>query len=153
MTEQRDEKFDEKDREKRDEKSSQEKSWDEKWQRDPVNTVVWALIFMWAGLVLLAVNLGLLDAIRISAQGIPGVVFFGDDATWSLIFIGAGVIMLLGVLVRMLVPAYRRPVGGAIFFGFALIGIGLGNIIGWGLVWPIFLIALGLSIILRGMFR
>ena len=69
MTEQRDEKFDEKELEKREEKSSEdEKSWEEKWQRDPVNTAVWALIFIWAGLVLLAENLGLLDAIRISAQ-------------------------------------------------------------------------------------
>lgn len=153
MTDQRDEKFDEKDREKREEKSPQEKSWDEKWQRDPVNTVVWAFIFMWAGLVLLAENLGLLDAIQTTAEDIPGMWFLGDESTWSLIFIGAGVIALLGVLVRLLVPAYRRPVGGAIFFGFALIAIGLGNIIGWTLIWPIFLIGLGLSIILRGMFR
>jgi hypothetical protein len=153
MAEQRDNKSDEKDREKREEKSPQEKSWEEKWQRDPVNTVVWALIFIWAGLVLLGDNLGLLNAIRTTAQRLPGVWFLGDDITWSLIFTGAGVIVLLGVLARLLIPAYRRPVGGSIFFGFLLIAIGLGNVIGWTLIWPIFLIGLGLSIILRGMFR
>ncbi|MGW8251356.1 MAG: hypothetical protein ACWGO1_11995 [Anaerolineales bacterium] len=153
MTDQRDEKFDEKDREKREEKSPQEKSWEEKWQRDPVNTVVWALIFMWAGLVILAENLGLLSAIQTTAEGIPGFWFLGDDITWSLIFTGAGVIVLLGVLARLLIPAYRRPVGGGIFFGFLLIAIGLGNVLGWNLIWPIFLIGLGLSIILRGLFR
>ena len=48
-----DEKFDEKELDKRDEKqdekSPQEKSWDEKWQRDPLSTIVWATIFIWAG--------------------------------------------------------------------------------------------------------
>ena len=53
-----DEKFDEKDREKREEKSSQEKSWEEKYRRDPVSSVVWAGVLVWAGLVLLASNLG-----------------------------------------------------------------------------------------------
>lgn len=153
MTQQQDDKFNEKEREKREEKSAQEKSWDEKWQSDPVNAVVWALIFMWAGLVLLANNLGYLDAIQTTARGIPGFWFIGDNAVWPTIFIGAGVIVLLGVLARLLIPAYRRPVGGSIFFGFALLAIGLGNIIGWTLIWPIFLIGLGLSIILRGMFR
>ena len=153
MTQQQDEKFNEKDSEKRDEKSAQEKSWDEKWQSDPVNAVVWALIFMWAGLALLANNLGFLDAIQTTTQGIPGLWFIDNNAIWSTIFIGAGVIVLLGVLARLLIPAYRRPVGGSIFFGFALLAIGLGNMIGWNLIWPIFLIGLGLSIILRGMFR
>ncbi len=156
MADEKDEKFDEKEHEKQDEKQEekeQEKSWEEKWQRDPVNTVVWALIFMWAGLVLLAENLGLLSAIRSSAGRMPGMWFLGDDITWAMIFTGAGVLVLLGVLARLLIPAYRRPIGGAIFFGFLLIAIGLGNVIGWTLIWPIFLIGLGLSIILRGMYR
>ena len=145
-----DEKFDEKEREKSEEKSSQEKSWDEKWQRDPVNTVVWACIFIWAGLVFLADNLGYLDRFRIVGPNVPGVSFIVGLEAWSVIFIGAGVIVLLEALVRLLVPAYRKPIGGTLFFGIFLIGIGLGNLIGWNLIWPLLLIALGLSIILRG---
>ena len=51
-----DEKFDEKEREKREEKTTEEK-----WQNDPVGAVVGAGIFIWAGLVLLAGNLGILE--------------------------------------------------------------------------------------------
>jgi hypothetical protein len=145
-----DEKSDEKDREKSDEKSAQEKSWEEKWQRDPLGTIVWACIFIWAGLVFLADNLGYLDRIRIVGFDIPGFNFIVGLEVWSVIFIGAGVIVLLEALVRLLVPAYRKPIGGTVFFGILLIGIGLGNLIGWNLVWPILLIGLGISILLRG---
>ncbi len=148
-----DEKFDEKDREKREEKSPDEKSWDEKWQRDPVSTAIWAAIFIWAGLVLLADNLGFLDSIRIVGWQLPGIDTIINLESWALIFIGAGVLVLIEVLVRLLMPQYRRSVGGTIFFGIFLIAIGLGNIFGWEIIWPLVLIALGLSIILRGVLR
>jgi len=148
-----DEKFDEKDREKREEKSPDEKSWDEKWQRDPVSTAIWAAIFIWAGLVLLADNLGFLDSIRIVGWQLPGIDTIINLESWALIFIGAGVLVLIEVLVRLLLPQYRRSVGGTIFFGIFLIAIGLGNIFGWEIIWPLVLIALGLSIILRGVLR
>ncbi len=151
-----DEKFDEKDREKREEKSAEEKSWEEKYRRDPVNSVVWALILVWAGLVLLADNLGLLDWMKgiFSANPlIPGAPFIGHIETWSIIFIGAGVILLLGVLFRLIIPDLRRPVGGSIFLGLLFIGIGLGNIFGWNIIWPLILIALGISFLLRGWMR
>ncbi len=138
------EKFDEKEREKREEKSPEEKSWDEKWRRDPLGTLVWALIFIWAGLVLLANNLDYLGEIEAL-----GVVV----QPWSLIFLGAGVIVLLEVFARLLLPEYRRAVTGSIIFAFILIGIGLGDIFGWQLIWPLILIALGLSIVLRGFLR
>jgi hypothetical protein len=138
------EKFDEKEAEKREEKSPQEKSWDEKWRRDPLGTLTWAAIFIWAGLVLLADNLGYFQTAGSFLTGIQA---------WSLIFLGAGVLVLLEVLARLLFPEYRRNVTGSIIFGFILIGIGLGDIFGWELVWPLILIALGLSIVLRGALR
>ena len=148
-----DEKFDEKELEKREEKSPEEKSWDEKWQRDPLNTIAWAAILIWAGIVLLADNLGYLDPFRDLGRGTTGLGFLADFEAWSLIFFGAGVIILLEVLVRMLVPAYRKPVGGTLIFGLVLIGIGLGDVFGWTIIWPLILIGLGLSILLRGVMR
>jgi len=148
-----DEKFDEKDREKREEKSTEEKNWDEKWRRDPITSIAWAAIFIWAGLVFLADNLGYLRSIQFAGWEIPGISYVIDLGPWSLILIGAGVIVLLEVLVRLLIPEYRRPVGGLIFFGIFLIAMGLGNVFGWGIIWPLVLIALGLLIILRGIFR
>lgn len=138
------EKFDEKETEKQEEKSPQEKSWDEKWRRDPLGTLTWAAIFIWAGLVLLANNLGYFQTAGSFLAGVE---------VWSLIFLGAGVLVLLEVLARLLFPEYRRGVTGSIIFGFILVGIGLGDIFSWELVWPFILIALGLAIVLRGVLR
>jgi hypothetical protein len=113
-------------------------SWDEKWRRDPVDAAGWAVIFIWAGLVLLAENMGLL-------------IRFEGLETWSIIFIGAGLIVLLGVVVRLLVPAYRRPVTGSLIFGVILLGIGLGEVVGWVVIGPLVLIAIGVGVLLRGL--
>lgn len=143
-----DEKFDEKDREKKEEKTAEEK-----WQSDPVGAVVWAVILMWAGLVFLAGNLGILDNLRSTMNDIPALGVFGNVSTWGLILIGAGVIVLLGVLLRLAIPTYRRPVGGSIIFGLILIGLGLGNLVSWNLLWPLILIGIGLSVLLGGLLR
>jgi hypothetical protein len=113
-------------------------SWDEKWRRDPIAAAGWAVIFIWAGLVLLAENMGLL-------------IRFERLETWSIIFIGAGLIVLLGVVVRLLVPAYRRPVTGSLIFGVILLGIGLGEVVGWVVIGPLVLIAIGVGVLLRGL--
>lgn len=136
-----DEKFDEKEAEKR-----EEKSWEEKYRNDPVSAAVWACIFIWAGLVLLAGNLGLLD--WISSE--PGAPFFLWANTWGLILLGAGVIVLMGAAVRVLVPSYRRSVTGDLILGVIFIGIGLGNVFGFQVTLPLILIVIGLSILLRG---
>ena len=136
----------EKDMEKRDEKSSQqEKNWDEKWRQDPVFVVSWACIFIWAGIVFLVDALGYIE--RWTAG-------LGTDVNaWSFIFMGAGVIVLLGVLFRLLVPEYQRPVTGNIILGLILIGIGLGDLFNWAVVWALILILIGISIIFRGVRR
>ncbi|HNS49783.1 MAG TPA: hypothetical protein PKO09_01210 [Anaerolineae bacterium] len=104
----------EKEREKQ-EKERGEKSWDEKWRRDPLNAVVWALILIWLGLALLANNLGLL-------KELPGPT----DWEWShLFFLGAGGILLLEVLFRLLVPAFRTPIVGTLVLGAVFFLIGL----------------------------
>ncbi len=143
--ESRDEKQ-EKDQEKQE---KEEKSWDEKWRSDPLSGIVWALILIWAGFVLLADNLGWLDALR---AALPATLQL-SRSTWSFIFLGAGGIILLGALVRLLVPAYRQPVTGSRISGLILIAIGLGNLFPWNLVWPIVLIIIGLSALLGGLLR
>ena len=117
-----------------------EKTWDEKWRRDPLSGIVWATILIWAGVVFLAGNMGFLGGL-------------GMLDSWPIVLIGAGVILLLEVGVRLLMPTYRRPIGGALFFGFILIGIGLGDLLDTDLIWPLILIAFGLSLLLRGFFR
>lgn len=145
-----DEKFEEKELEKREEKAPEEKSWEEKWRRDPLNTIAWAAIFIWAGLVLLADNLGFFSPLRELGREVSSLGFLTNFDTWSLIFLGAGVIIMIEVFIRVLIPEYRKPVGGTFIFGLVLIGIGLGDIFGWVVIWALILIGIGLWIILRG---
>ena len=132
--EHRHEKMEKQDEKQEKEEKEHEKSWDEKWRRDPLSAVVWAAILIWAGLVLLGANMGLLPR-------------FERLDSWAVIFIGAGLIVLLEVVVRLLVPAYRRGVRGTFIFGVVLLAVGLGGIIGWGVVWPLVLIVIGVAIL------
>jgi hypothetical protein len=148
MADERDEKFDEKEMEKREEKAPEEK-----WRRDPLGAIIWALILIWAGVVLLLDNLGYLEAIK-DSLGPAGLEWFPIGVgVWGLILLGAGVILLGEVLLRFLIPAYRRPVIGTIILAVVFIGIGLGNLVSWNLIWAVVLIAIGLSIIMRGLTR
>ena len=125
-------------KEEKDEKD--QGGWDEKWRRDPVDAAMWALLLVWAGFVLLADNLGIFDSIE-------------QIEVWSIGFLGAGLIVLATVLFRLLVPASRRPLGGSLILAAVLFGIGLGDIIGWVIVGPLVLIAIGVGILLTGLLR
>lgn len=126
----------EKEYEKEHEKE-EEKNWEEKWQRDPLGAAIWAGILIWAGVILLADNLDLIAA-------------FAWFDTWGFIFLGAGLALLLGVVARLLLPSYRRPVGLHLILGAVFLGVGLGMILNTALVWPFVLIAIGIGILLRG---
>ena len=118
----------------------EEKSWDEKWRRDPLSAAVWAIIIIWAGLVLLAINLDLL-------------VRFEQVEGWGLFFLGAGVILALEILFRMLVPAYRQPVLGTGILAIVFLGIGLGTLVGTDVIWGLAIMAAGVYILYRGVFQ
>ena len=127
----------------------EEKSVDEKWRRDPLGTVVWAAILIWAGLVLLAENLGLLSNFP-TEDALPPQFSAFEPTTWSVIMLGAGVILLIEVLIRILLPIYRRPIMGSLILAVVFIGVGLGNVFNWSLVLPLILIVVGLSVIFKG---
>ncbi len=135
---QRDEKQEEKQREK-----------DEKNRSDPLSNAVWGAIIIWAGLVLLADNMGILADLGFSGIALPGLIPLRLGA-WGLIFTGAAVIIFLEVAIRLLVPTYRRHVIGTIILAFVFLGIGLGNLISWGVIWALVLIAIGVLVLLRG---
>jgi hypothetical protein len=132
---------DEKDDRNEKEEKNRNESWDEKWRRDPVDGAVWALILIWVGLVWLANNAGWLKS------------FVESDKVWAFGFIGAGIIVLLGVVLRLVVPAYRRPVIGSLIFGVILFGIGLTQFVPDIAIGAIILIGIGLVILLGGIFR
>ncbi len=122
----------------------EEKSWDEKWRRDPLGSIAWAAVLIWAGIAFLLDNLGVLRSLSSP---------FDRLEAWSLVFAGAGVIFLGVVLIRLTVPDYRRPVVGTLILALVFLGIGLGDWVGWGIIWPIVLIVLGAAFLLGGFRR
>ena len=92
--------------------------------------------------MLLADNLGFLTRFEISEA-------------WGVIFLGAGAILLLEILVRLVLPDFRRPLMGNIIFAVVAVAAGLSilNLFNWQVIWPVVLIALGLGVLLQGLFR
>ncbi len=140
--EEKDQAMEEKSEEKVHEKDA-EKRWEEKWSRDPLSAIIWATILIWAGVVLLAANLDLLDRFG----------RLGDLGSWSIVFGGVGLILLAEVIIRLLIPAYSGPIIGTLILGLILIGVSLGSLITWDLIWPTILIAVGLIVLLGNILR
>ena len=125
-------------------------------ERDALSSVSWALILIWAGLAFLAVNMGWFDALLNSTffqRLLPDSMAVFEPGVWSIIILGAGVILLVEVILRMVMPQFHRHVGGTLVLAAVFIGIGLGNFFGWDLVWPIILIAVGISVLVGGFSR
>lgn len=101
------------------------------FREDRLDKVVWAAALVWAGLVILANNLGYLNG-----QG------------WSLFFVGAGMLALFELSIRLLLPAHRRDLFGTLLWAGLMFLLS-----GWSLFWPIALIATGAYILLRSSFR
>jgi hypothetical protein len=130
---------------------------EEKGASDALSGVIGATVLIWAGVVFLAGNLGylyvftgILDSLGISPYSWDWEMPFFDPRTWQVFFIGAGVIVLFEVVIRLLVPSYRRRMMGTFIGVIVMFALGLGQ---WTVIWPLVLIAIGLSILLRGLFR
>jgi hypothetical protein len=144
-----------------DEKSEEKEmeKHEEKRQDDLVSSVVGAAFLIWLGTVLLAVNTGfldtftdILDSLSIGPYDLPfefPFPFFTLEAA-QVFFIGAGIILLFEVVIRLLVPVYRRRVLGTLIGAIFFFSLGLGN---WQLVGPLILVAIGVTILVRGFIR
>jgi hypothetical protein len=135
----RNEKEEEKRREKKEEKG---RSWDEKWEHDRLRMMSIATILIWGGLVALADTLNLFN-------------YNWDAHGWAIFLLGTGVILIVKVIIRALVPEYRRAIGVSLIIGFILSAVGISDLSGWNwnYIWPFILIAFGLFILLRGGLR
>lgn len=126
----REEKQQEKEREKKQEKGQ---GLDEKYRRNPLGFVSFALLIIWLGVILLLQN----------ADVIPD-----DDDGWAIFLWGGGGLILLGAVIRLLVPAWRRPVIGTFIWGAIWVGVGFGlRYQSWEVVGPIVIIAIGVAIL------
>jgi hypothetical protein len=115
-------------------------NWEEKWHRDALSAARWAAILIWAGIALLVGQ-------------IPFVAQIDWLNGWALAFAGAGAIIILEAIGRVLVPAYRRPIGGILVLAAVFLGIGLGGLFGWEVTGAFVLIAVGVGMLLRSFMR
>jgi len=134
-------KRDEKEEEKTEEKGRGQ-SWDEKWQRDRLRMISIAAILIWGGLIALAGMLKLFN-------------YNWETHGWAIFLLGTGVILVAKIVIRMLVPEYRRPIGASLIIGLVLLAVGISDLINWNwnYIWPIIIIVVGLIILLSGIFR
>jgi len=138
-----DEKFDEKEMEKQEEKVDEKQ--EEKTPRDRLGTIIWALILIWAGVVALASNAGLFEDLPFRVARFPWDIPVITTNAWGIFFLGAAAILLIEIVVRLVVPDYRRPILGTFILAIIFVALGFGNL---ELIWPFILIAVGLSIII-----
>ena len=149
--------FDEKHDEKNEKELSkqEEKSIDEKWRRDPLGSIIWASMLIWAGVVMLAASLGAFDLLTTFFERLPFDIgelplrlSFIPLEGWAVFWVGAAGILFLEIIVRLLMPEYRKPVLGTLILSIVFLGIGLGT---WACVLPLILIGIGISIIFRNL--
>ena len=131
-----DQKYDEKEIQKREEKGVNEKD-----RQDTVSSLSFAAFLIWAGVVLLLNNTGNLQILtdfiadlNLPRTDLPFDIPFINTAGWQIFFLGAGLIVLIEILVRILVPMYRRPIVGSIIWAAILFGLALGT---WQIIWPL----------------
>lgn len=116
---------------------TQDKLCQEWWRQDRLDAIGWAAIFIWGGLIMLAET----------TNFAKGLTWWNG---WGLFFTGAGIVVLLGTLIRQFVPGYHRSLAGGLIFGLILLGIGLG---GWEWIWPLVLVAIGITIFISALRR
>lgn len=107
---------------------------DDWWKQDKVDAVGWGVAFIWGALVLLA-----------EVSGLTTDYSWWDG--WGVFFTGAGVITLIGTLVRLQIPAYRSEWVGGLIWGTILLAVGLGTWVNVGWLWVAALAAAGVIIL------
>ena len=137
---------------KKQEEKHEEKSYDEKYRRDPLGTVIWASILIWAGIAFLLDNFHYWDGWQSYMSRLPGLSGLRLEA-WSMVLLGAAFILIAEVIIRLVVPTYRRPVMGTVILAIVLFGVALGDAISWDIIWPLILIVIGISILWGGFRR
>lgn len=122
---------------------------------DRTHNLVWALILIWAGLVFMVENIGLLNRLALPSGWIPGSreIAFAHPSAWTLILLGAGAIILIEAITRSLVAGYAKPDNGRYILAVVLIGIGLANLFGSAITWPLVIIGIGVIILLSAVLR
>ena len=128
---------------------------EEKGYQDTLNSLIGAALLIWAGVVLLAANVGflgiftsILEQLPIRTYDLPFDIPFFSPSAWQVFFLGAGLIVTVEIVLRLLVPHFRKRLLGTLIAAVALFSLGLGQ---WNLVGPLIVITLGVYILFRAL--
>ncbi len=93
-----------------------------KW--DSLDKMIFGITLIWGGIVFLIYNLSM------------------DEEAWPLFFLGAGILVLVKVVIRFLNRPYRKSIiGDLIWTGFLFM---VGD---WDYIWPFIIIVIGVSML------
>lgn len=126
-------------------------------RHDMLSYIVWAAILVWGGITFLSIENGWLETFfssNLFAQIMSeGTVVLKPRCMWSIIMLGAGLILLVEVAARLLIPVFPYQNGGSLVLAVVFIGVGLRNIFGWDYLWAFFLVSVSASILLDRFMR
>jgi hypothetical protein len=71
---------------------------------------------------------------------------FVDFTAVQIFLFGVAIILAIEIIIRILVPEYRRPIFGSVVFLGVVLSLAYDN---WDFFFPLLLIAFGISILLR----
>ena len=108
--------------------------------RKRIETIYWAGVFIWAGLVFGAEHLDLLPPI-------------GESSAWSWVFAGAGLLALLGNIYRAVSPDWPQATGWDYVWAVALLVIGLSGFFGLEIAFPLVLLVIGAITVVGAILR
>jgi hypothetical protein len=112
----------------------------ERKERRRLEGLWWAIVLIWAGLVFAADSIGLMPQI-------------GDASAWSWIFLGAGLVGILGASFRLISSDIPNPTTWDWVWGGICLAIGLGGFVALNIFWPLILILVGALALVNGLWR
>lgn len=107
-------------------------------KRQHLERLWWAILLIWAGLVLGAQNRGYLPEI-------------GEASTWSWIFLGGGIAALVGAVLREISKTIPKASAWDWIWGGYYLIVGLGGFIRFKLTLPLILILAGCGLFARSL--
>jgi hypothetical protein len=112
--------------------------YSERRERRRLKGLWWAVVLIWAGLVLGADGMGLMPQI-------------GAATAWSWIFLGAGLLEILGSFYRLTVANVPNPIAWDWVWGGICLIIGLAGFVTLNIFWPLILILVGGIALVHGL--